>query len=129
MLPWHVIAPEQVPIQTAAGFGSFVFLMITRKMGWINVLVLFVVAQLTAYYFTIPIAHWRGWSSDMYGTLGFTIGVFAMVAWGALLSLATQLQEDPKGTVTWLWRLWKGRREEEPRPDRDYRDPRDGGIP
>lgn len=132
---WHIIEPTQVPIQTAAGFGSFVFLMITRKMGWINVLILFAVAQITAYYFTVPIAMWRGWSPQMYGTLGFTIGAFAMVAWSAVIALATSFRDDPKGTLTWAWRLWRGRdrdnygswSDSDGRPMR--RDPKDGGIP
>src|SRR5262245_48455617 len=106
---WHLINPEQVPIQTAAGFGSFVFLVMTRKLGWINVAILFAVAQLTAFYFTMPFALWWGWSMAMYGPLGFTIGAFAMIGWSAVLALATKLQDDPQGTLTWAWRLWRGR--------------------
>jgi len=105
----HILDPTQVRIATAAGLGSFVFLMVTRRLGWFYVLTLFLVGQITAYYFTEEIATWRGWSMESYGVIGFTIGLLGMLFWGAVLTLAQSLHDDPRGTVTWLYGLWKGR--------------------
>jgi hypothetical protein len=98
----------QTAIQTAAGFGSFVYVLVTRKMGWINVLTLFLVGQITAYYVTIPLAVWRGFTPSYYGVLGFSIGALAMLIWGAVINVAQSLHDDPKGTLTGFWRLWRG---------------------
>lgn len=102
------IDPDQVRIATAAGFGSFVFLMVTRNLGWVFVLTLFLVGQFTAYYFTIPVAMWRGWPMTSYGVIGFTIGALGMMLWGAVIKFAQNLHDDPAGTVSWFWRLWRG---------------------
>lgn len=104
----HLLDPDQARIATAAGLGSFVFLMVTRNLGWIFVLTLFLVGQFTAYYFTMPIAEWRGWSMAAYPTIGFTIGSLGMVAWNAVIKLGQTLSDDPMGTVTWAWRLFRG---------------------
>lgn len=104
----HILDPDEARIATAAGFGSFVFLMITRNLGWLYVVTLFGVGQVTAYYFTVPIALWRGWTPSSYGVIGFTIGAFGMLLWGAVIKLAQNLHDDPRGTVSWAWRLWKG---------------------
>lgn len=104
----HLLDPTQAKIATAAGLGSFVFLMTTRNLGWVFVLTLFLVGQFTAFYFTIPIAEWRGWSMQTYGVIGFTIGALGMMLWGAVIKLVQNLRDDPAGTLTWIWRLWKG---------------------
>ena len=83
--------------------------MVTRKLGWFYVLTLFLVGQITAYYFAVPIAIWRGLSMDYYGVVGFIIGLLGMLFWGAVIALAQNLHDDPRGTVTWLYGLWKGR--------------------
>jgi hypothetical protein len=104
----HFLSPEEARIATAAGFGSFVFLMITRNLGWVYVLTLFVVGQITAYYFTIPVTVWFGWSMNAYGVAAFMTGAFAMLFWGAVIHLAQKLHDDPMGTLGWAWRLWRG---------------------
>ena len=104
----HLIDPIAARNAIAAGFGSFMCILVTRKMGWLNVLTLFIVGQITAYYFTVPIAAWFGRAPNMYGVIGFTIGAFAMMVWGALINLIQNLHDDPQGTITWLWRLVKG---------------------
>lgn len=105
----HLLDPEQARIATAAGFGSFVFLVVKRNLGWAFVLTLFAVGQITAYYFTIPLALWRGWSMQAYGVIGFTIGALGMLIWGAIIQFAQSLHDDPRGTLSWAWRLWKGK--------------------
>lgn len=104
----HLIDPEQARIATAAGFGSFVFLTLTRGLGWVYVVTLFVVGQITAFYFTMPIAEWRGWSMQTYAVIAFTIGALAMLAWEAVIKFAQTFRDDPAGTVTSVWRLWRG---------------------
>lgn len=104
----HLVDAEQARIATAAGFGSFVFLMVTRNLGWLYVLALFLVGQISAYYFTIPFAHWRGWSPESYPMAGFTIGLFAMAFWSTVVKLAQGAHDDPFGTATSLLRLWRG---------------------
>jgi hypothetical protein len=103
------LSSETSAIATAAAAGSFVALMATKIGSWQQVIVLFVVGQLTAFYFTIPVAHWRGLDMNAYGWIGFLIGMLAMLVWGGLISLAKSLAEDPKGTLQWARELWKGK--------------------
>jgi hypothetical protein len=124
MIP-HLLTPDEARVATAAGLGSFVFLMLTRQMGWLHVLTLFIIGQITAYYFTMPVAVWRGWSPSSYGTIGFTIGLLGMLFWGAVLQLAQNLRDDPKEMLSWLRRLWKG---DDRYRDRSNRDLDDGDV-
>lgn len=104
----HLLDPDQARIATAAGLGSFVFLMVTRNLGWVFVITLFLVGQFSAYYFTMPFAEWRGWMPQTYGMIGFTIGALGMLIWGAVIKLAQNLRDDPSGTLTWATKLWRG---------------------
>ena len=107
-MDFHLLEPEQVRIATAAGLGSFVYLMVTRNLGWIYVLSLFAVGQFTAFYFTVPVAAWRGWSMATYGLLAFVIGAMGMLLWSTVIKIANNLHDDPWGTASRAWKLWRG---------------------
>lgn len=100
---------EQAAIATAAAAGSFVALLVTKAGSWKQILILFVVGQLTAAYWTIPIAAWLGFTMESYGWLGFLIGATAMLIWGAVMTLVKGLADDPRGTIQWAKELWKGK--------------------
>jgi hypothetical protein len=104
------LSTETSALQTAAAAGSFVALLVTKVGSWKQMLVLFVVGQLTAFYFTVPLARVTGFDMAAYGWIGFLIGATAMLVWGSVMSLFKSLAEDPKGTLQWALELWKGRR-------------------
>jgi hypothetical protein len=104
------LSTETSALQTAAAAGSFVALMVTKVGSWKQVVVLFVVGQLTAFYFTVPIARdWLDFDMSAYGWIGFLIGATAMLVWGGVMSLFKSLADDPKETLQWLRELWKGK--------------------
>lgn len=105
---FHFFPPEKAGIQTATAAGSLVALLTTRKYGWLHALTLFVVGQITAFYWTLPIAEAFKWNMDFYGPIGFSIGAVGMVIWAGVVALGQNLAEDPRGTLTWAFRLWKG---------------------
>lgn len=104
----HLVDPITARELIAAGLGSFVFLLVTRRLGWLSVLSLFIVGQITAYYFTMPIAAWLRYGDAALGPIGFFIGLTAMLFWGGVLTLVQKLHDDPLGTITYLLRLWRG---------------------
>jgi len=105
----RLIDSMQAAIAAAAAAGSFTALLVTRKYRGLQACAYFVIGQFTAFYFTVPVADWLELSERAYGWIGFTIGVVGMLFWGAAVSLFQALVEDPKGTLSWAWSLWKGR--------------------
>ena len=95
-------------IQTATAVGSFVTLLITRKYGWAYALTLFVVGQVTAFYWTLPVAGAFGLSMAYYGPIGFFIGAVGMLLWGAVITLGQSLMDDPLAVAIRIWKTWRG---------------------
>lgn len=104
----HWIDPARVNVQGATAAGSFVALLSSRKYRGLHAITLFVVGQVTAYYWTLPLAEAFHWNMNFYGPIGFSIGAVGMLIWGGIVALAQNLYDDPKGTLTWAWRTWKG---------------------
>ena len=104
----HLFPPEKAGIQTATAAGSLVALMVTRKYAWVHALTLFIVGQITAFIWTVPIAEAFRWSTDYYGPIGFLIGMIGMLIWGGVIALGQNLADDPRGTLSWAFRLWRG---------------------
>lgn len=104
----HLFSPDQTQIATATAAGSFVALLVTQRPGWLHVFTLFVVGQITALYWTEPMVAWFGWTMAAYRPFGFIFGAVGMLIWGGILSLVQQLHDDPLGTITWAWGLWRG---------------------
>lgn len=105
----HFFSPQQTSIMTAAAAGSFIALLVTRKPGWLHVLTLFLVGELTAFYWSDIIVAWLGWSPDTVKNVAFTIGALGMLVWGAIVNLFQKVHDDPTGTIDWAYGLWKGR--------------------
>ncbi len=104
----HFIDAMQASIQTASAIGSFVALLVTKKYQWAHVVVYFLIGQATAFYFTAAIVDGLGWDPKNYSWVGFTIGVVGMLFWGGAIKLFENLRDDPKGTIDWARKLWKG---------------------
>lgn len=98
----------QTAIATAAAAGSFTALLVTRKYRGLQALAFFVIGQLTAFYFTVPIADWLGFGDSAYGWIGFVIGVGGMLFWAGALKIFQEFTDDPRGTIKWFRALWKG---------------------
>jgi hypothetical protein len=103
----HLFTPEKAGIQTATAAGSLVALLTTRKYAWAHALTLFMVGQITAFYWTVPIAETFKWGTEYYGPVGFFIGAVGMLIWGGIIALGQNLSQDPMGTLTWAFKLWR----------------------
>lgn len=106
---YRFIDPAHAATAAAAAAGSLTALLVTRKYRGLQALTFFVIGQFTAFYFTVPLAMWFGFGDGALGWIGFTIGVVGMLFWAAVLSLVQNVVDDPKGTITWAWSLWKGK--------------------
>ena len=113
----HLFDPINTSIQFAAWAGAAVYLAFRRSFGWSVVLTVFFVTQLGAFYLTIPLANRFGLAMQLAFT-AFCIGALGFLIGGAIFSLLQNLHDDPQGTVTWAWRLWRG-----------GVGPKDGGTP
>lgn len=112
----HFFTPQQTSILTAAAAGSFIALLLTRKIGWLHVLTLFAVGELTAFYWTVPIALKFG-LTDWLSNVAFSLGALGMLIWGAILKVFERVHDDPTGTISWAYGLWKGRGNDGKRDD------------
>lgn len=109
---WHFIDPVKTPIATATGFGVFLALLVTRRFAWLHAITLFVVAEITSYYFAIPLADRMGWGMAAYAPIGCLMGIFALSFWAGLMVIIDKFKDNPLGTVGDIWRLWRGDRSE-----------------
>lgn len=120
----HLLDPVTASNLFAAGFGSTVYLVIRRNFGWSIVLTVFFVALVSAFYLTIPFALALGWSMAWYIFIAFCIGAFGFLIWGSIFNLLQTLHDDPQGTLSYWWRMWKGGG-----GNLAQRNPKDGGEP
>ncbi len=115
----HWFDPINTSIQWAAWWGAAFYLVARRNFGWSVVLPVVFITQILAFYVTIPFAMWRGWSMGTYIFIAFCIGAVGFLISGAIFNVLQSLHDDPQGTVSFWWRLWRGLA---PRDD-----PKDGG--
>lgn len=116
----HFFTAQQVGIMTAAAAGSFVALLVTRKPGWLHVLTLFFVGELTAFYWSDSVIMLLGWSQEYVKNVAFTIGAVGMLLWGGVLNLFQKVNDDPFGTISDLWGLWRGQGTNDSRKSDDH---------
>lgn len=105
----HFFTPQETSIMTAAAAGSFIALLVTRKAGWLHVLTLFLVGELTAFYWSNFVVAWLGWHDDTVKNIAFTIGALGMLVWGAIMNLFQRAHDDPFGTIAKAYGLWRGK--------------------
>jgi Sec-independent protein secretion pathway component TatC len=110
-MEFNLLDPAKASIQTATALGSFVTLLVTRKYGWLYAISLFIVGQITAYYFTVPVAMRLGYGMDSYGAIGFSIGALALLVWGGIIAMAQSFMADPIAVFGRIWRTWKGEKD------------------
>ena len=103
------MATEQAAIAMAAAAGSFVALMVAKRTRWAEILTLFVIGQITAFYWTIFVAQRLGFGMEAYGWVGFLLGFLGMAFWGTVAKVAESFLADPKASINWALDIWKGR--------------------
>jgi len=104
----HLFSPNEAAIAVAAAAGSFATLMVGQKGGWMECSGLFLVGQMTAYYWTVPILMWLMWTEAGQRPIGFVLGACGFALWGAIVRLTGGLHDDPLGTLGRIRRIWRG---------------------
>lgn len=106
-MPWHFFTPEEAAIAGATASGTFVALLV-RRPDWRAMLSWFVVGQLSSFYLVVPFAMWRMLDIAYHRPLGFGFGAFGMLIFTAGFALFERLSQDPLGTISELWRTFRG---------------------
>jgi hypothetical protein len=94
-------------IAGATAAGTFIALVIKRP-GPLQMLSWFAVGQMSSFYLAVPLSLWLMIDMAYYRPLGLFFGAAGLLLWTAVLNFTQRLSEDPLGTVSGLWRTFRG---------------------
>lgn len=107
-MDFNIIDPVTANIQGACAAGSLVALTTQRRFAWAYALSLVVVGQVTAWYFTIPLADLFMIRMSLYVVIAFSYGALAFMIWSGVVQIGQSFMTDPVGLATRVIRAWRG---------------------
>ena len=104
----HLLSPVDADMMVWTAAGLISLILLTKKFGWAPIVSSLIVAELTMIGFIVPSLMLRNWPIGAYRPTAYAVGFGGTLILGAVVNFLEKFREDPEGTASRLWGLWKG---------------------